>query len=140
MDTLDFDKLYLLPGELKALKRYVRLKVIPVDAPCLDALGQLRFIGTVAGDSDNQGGFNAAGFAVNDRGRRYLLYRADQCRRFWTNSILVPVLVAIITAFITVYILPSAGKRAEAWLDRPSQQSEPAVEAASPADDASGTP
>jgi len=61
---------------------------------------------------------------LTDSGRSYFERRADEKRELLMNSIVVPIIVAIITSAITVYILPSLGKQAEKWLKPQQTQTE----------------
>lgn len=61
------------------------------------------------------------GIELTDKGNAYFEQLSDKRRQFIMNSVIIPILVSIITAFITVYILPSLGIRAQLWLSGTSQ-------------------
>lgn len=128
----DYSQIVLFRKELRLLKRARRkgyLKDIPSAQPLLD-----RGLLVAIADKINENGFpEGRRLKITDTGRRFLKHRSAQLRRIIINSIVVPVIVAIITSAVTVYILPPLGKRAESWLERslpPQAQSTPAPAAA----------
>lgn len=56
-------------------------------------------------------------YLLTDAGLSYLERCADERRRAVVNSILVPILVSIVTAMVTLYILQPLGQRASRWLE-----------------------
>ena len=80
---------------------------------------------------------------INHRSKRYKILPEGLCfferlrddlRSLLVRSILIPVLVSLITAALTVYVLPSLGKQAEKWLSDMSQHTQPPTEEPAPSD------
>lgn len=78
-------------------------------------------------------------FTLTDAGICYFEKLRDARRKFLVNSILVPILVAIVTSFITVYILPTLGEKSARWLQWTPGRTEQSSSAARSADDPSGS-
>lgn len=75
----------------------------------LEGLGNVSVLRAAAG--------NILSIELTPQGRCYFERRADDRHRLIMNSIVIPVIVAIITTTVTVYILPSLGRKAEEWLE-----------------------
>lgn len=60
-------------------------------------------------------------YKVTREGNCYFEKQADERYRLIVNSIILPILVAIITTTVTVYILPALGQSAKQWLSQVSQ-------------------
>lgn len=60
-------------------------------------------------------------FHLTPKGACYFLEKAAVRRSILLKSILIPILVAVITTVVSVYILPPLGRRVEAWLAGSSQ-------------------
>ena len=116
MDTQDFDKIVFFRNEYRALKNYSEGMIIQKGDPYFDVLSEVGFLSAVGDYLDGLGGFIADGYKVNERGHRYIEYRRNRLFMTIAKSVIIPILVAVITSFITVYILPSVGRRAEQWL------------------------
>ena len=58
----------------------------------------------------------------------------DDFRSLLVRSVLIPVFVSLITAALTVYVLPSLGKQAEKWLSDTSLHTQPPIEEPAPSD------
>lgn len=61
-------------------------------------------------------------YGITPAGCCYFEKRADERYRMLVNGVLIPVLVALITTTVTVYILPTLGESAKQWLKGYQQQ------------------
>lgn len=128
MDTQDFDKIVFFRKEYRALKRYSKKKIIQKEYSYFDVFSKVGFLSAVGNRLDGMGGFITDGYKVNERGRRYIKYQRSRLFMTIAKSVIIPILVAVITSFVTVYILPSLGRRAEQWfqmMPRSTEQSAP---------------
>ena len=77
---------------------------------------------------------------LTGKGMAYFERKRDDMISLICKSILIPILVSIITAAITVYILPSLGKQANRWLQHTTQDIPQSKTESAPPDDRSGNP
>lgn len=92
----------------------------------LEGLGLISFV--------RPDGITFMWYSITREGRCYFERRAEERYRAIINSVVLPVLVAIITTTVTVYILPTLGQSAKRWLENSRKhlmQSPPAIETTS---------
>lgn len=111
----------LIPEERRNLKKLKHGAAIPDEAAI--ALNHLGLSEPIYGQEPD-GSVSILGWKISADGLRYFAYRREQRKRLIINSVVFPIIVAIITSAITVYILPTVGKKATEWLQSGSQSTE----------------
>lgn len=78
--------------------------------------------------------FRSVRYRILPEGMCFFEKLRDDLRSLLVRSILIPVLVSLITAALTVYVLPSLGKQAEKWLSDTPQRIQQPIEEPAPSD------
>lgn len=78
--------------------------------------------------------FGSVRYRILPEGLCFFEKLRDDFRSLLVRSVLVPVFVSLITAALTVYVLPSLGKQAEKWLSDTPQRIKPPIEEPAPSD------